>query len=256
MVGRDVLFWTIDRALECSPGDQTEVVVRASDSYLTRYTRNYIHQNVGERNSSLTVRVVMGRRIGQASANSLSDQAVREAVAAAARIASLQQSNEEFKSLPGPAPVRSVRAWDDSVAECPAPKRASAVKKIIDLARDAGAEAAGALSTAALETAVGNSLGVRVYHPGTVAHLTVVMALGEGQSTGYAARTGYTLSKSIPWRRRAEALDRCLRGQNATPLDAGAYEVILEPYAVATLIEFPQPDGLFGQGRSRKGASR
>ncbi len=238
MVGRDVLFWTIDRALECSPGDQTEVVVRASDSYLTRYTRNYIHQNVGERNSSLTVRVVMGRRIGQASANSLSDQAVRETVAAAARIASLQQSNEEFKSLPGPAPVRSVRAWDDSVAECPAPKRASAVKKIIDLARDAGAEAAGALSTAALETAVGNSLGVRVYHPGTVAHLTVVMALGEGQSTGYAAQTSYTLSEIDPLAAASEALDRCLRGQNATPLDAGAYEVILEPYAVATLIGF------------------
>lgn len=236
MVGRDVLFWTIDRALECSPGDQTEVVVRASDSYLTRYTKNYIHQNVGERDSSLTVRVILDRRIGQASTNSLSDQAVRETVATAARIASLQQPNEEFRSLPGPAPVRSVRAWDDAVAECPAPKRADAVKRIVDMARTAGVEAAGALSTVAQEVAVGNSLGIKVYHPGTVAHLTVVMDACAGGSTGFAAQTSHTLAEIDPTATAAEALDRCLRGRNASAVDPGSYEVILEPYAVATLV--------------------
>ncbi len=237
MVGRDVLFWTIDRALECSPGDQTEVVVRASDSYLTRFTNNYIHQNVGERDSSLAVRVIFGKRIGQASTNSLTDQAVRETVAAAARIARLQQPNEEFRSLPGPGPVRSVRAWDDAVAECPAPKRAGAVKAIIDRARAAGVEAAGALSTAAHETAVGNSLGVKAYHPGTVANLSVVMDAGEGRSTGFAGQTSYALAEIDPAAAASEALDRCLSGTGPLQmLGPGSYEVVLQPYAVATMV--------------------
>lgn len=236
MVGRDVLFAVIERALECSPGDQTEVLIQAADSYLTRFSGNAIHQNVGERDHRLTVRVVLGRRLGRASTNSLSDQAVREAVNTAARLARLQPPNEHFRSLPSPAPVRSVAAWDEFVAECPAPRRADTVRSVVDLAATHNLAAAGAFATSSEELAVGNSLGLRAYHPYTVARLNVVV--DSGKSTGYGQQVAHHLDDLNPAAIAAQAVDTCLLGRGATAVEPGEYEVILQPYATAVLVGF------------------
>jgi predicted Zn-dependent protease len=236
MVGRDKLFSVIERALECSPGDETEAVISASDSYLTRFSKNYIHQNVGEIDSTLSLRVVIGQRIGRASTNSLSEAAVREAVNTAAEIARLQKPNPEYESLPSPGPVRDVPAWDDATAECPAMQRADAVKTIAERCASAGIEASGAFSTSSHELAVGNSHGVRGYHPYTVADLSLVAMSPE--SSGYAAQTSNRLSGINPGRAAEEAARLCLDGRGARAVEPGDYEVILQPHAVITLVAF------------------
>lgn len=236
MLGRDTLFGIIERALECSPGDQTEVVIGTSDSYLTRYAGNAIHQNTGERAYRLLVRVVLGQRIGVAETNSLADGAVREAVGHAARLAQLVRPTEGFRTLPGPAPVRSVDAWDDEVAGLPAPRRAGAVAAIVETADDHHLRASGAVAAAARELAVGNSLGVRAYHPFTAAQLSVVM--DSGDSTGYAHRISYRAEDLDPVAAAREAAWRCLEARGPRPAEPGEYEVVLEPYAVATLMTY------------------
>jgi len=236
VVGRDELYKVIERALECSPGDETEVLLMTSDSYLTRFSKNYIHQNVGETDSVLSLRVILGQRIGRASTNSLSDAAVREAVTTAAEIARLQKPNPEFKSLPGPQPIRDVCAWDEATAECPAVQRADAVKLITEKCAAAGVEAAGALSTSAREIAVGNSHGVRAYHPYTVADLSLVAMSGE--SSGYAAQSHNQLSEICPGRAADQAIKLCLESKGARAVEPGEYEVVLQPYAVLTLVGF------------------
>lgn len=242
MVGREELLRAIERALECSPGDETEVTAFASDSYLTRFAANRIHQNVAERDANLSVKVVMGRRIGRASANSLDGAAVRETVATAAGIARLQRPNPDFRGLPGVQPVRSVAAWDEGTATCPAVRRAEAVRGIIDGAAAEGFEAAGAFSTAGYALAVGNSHGVRAFHPYTSARLGCVVMTGAGggagASSGHAAQANWQVAELSPSAAGAEAVDRCRRGLGATAVEPGEYEVILEPYAVAVLAGF------------------
>lgn len=236
MVGRDELYKVIERALECSPGDETEVLLMTSDSYLTRFAKNHIHQNVGETDAQLSVRVIIGQRIGRAATNSLSEAAIREAVTTAAAIARLQKPNPEFKSLPKPMPVRDVCAWDEGSADCPAIQRANAVKVIAEKCAAAGVEASGAFSTAAHELAVGNSHGIRAYHPYTLANLRLV-AMGP-ESSGYAEQANNRLAEIDPAAAADGAIRLCLDGRGAKPVDPGEYEVILHPYAVTTLAGF------------------
>ncbi len=63
-------------ALKASKADQTEVILIGFDSALTRFANSAIHQNVVQRDTAVTVRAVVGKRIGMASANSLEPEAV------------------------------------------------------------------------------------------------------------------------------------------------------------------------------------
>ena len=51
--------------------DTIEVLLVFEDQSLTRFANNAIHQNVAERNATLTVRVLRGKRIGLAVSNRL-----------------------------------------------------------------------------------------------------------------------------------------------------------------------------------------
>src|SRR5688572_27911633 len=103
MLGEKKIREITKRVLGMSDGaDQTEVMVWGTDSALTRFANNYIHQNVLETNATLSVRVVLGKKIGVALTNDLSDEGLRKALDSARTIAEYQRENEDFKSLPTP----------------------------------------------------------------------------------------------------------------------------------------------------------
>jgi len=53
-----------DVVLNASAAEQTEVLAMEQDESLTRFANNCIHQNVTERNVQITLRWVIGTRIG------------------------------------------------------------------------------------------------------------------------------------------------------------------------------------------------
>ena len=236
LLGNEKALELVEAALKASPGDQTEVLVSNADSYLTRFANNYIHQNVAERNATLTVRVVFGKKIGVASTNDLDAESVRRTVDQAAMIARLQKDNPEFVSLPGPEPVPEVAAWSDETARFGPDELARGVAAVIAAARSGGLEAAGAFSTTVSELAVGNSLGVRAYQKSTVAALSTVF-MGESQS-GYAQARSRDVGAIDPGAVAGQALEKALASSGAKSVDPGEYEVILEPEAVADMLGF------------------
>ena len=84
---------------------QAEALVTADDSALTRFANSEIHQNVAETNAQLNLRFVVGRRVGVASTGRLDREGLRAVAEAAGRIARNVEENDEFVSLPGPAPA-------------------------------------------------------------------------------------------------------------------------------------------------------
>ena len=80
MLGREKMREIAERVLSLSTADQTEVMIMSEDSGLTRFANSYIHQNVAERNVGLRVRTVVGRRIGVASSNDPSQEALERVV--------------------------------------------------------------------------------------------------------------------------------------------------------------------------------
>ena len=92
-----------------SRAEQTEVLLFASHSALTRFANSYIHQNVEDTSIEVSVRAVIGKKIGVAATNMLSDESLRAVVERATTLAAHQKENEDFKSLPSPQPVRASR---------------------------------------------------------------------------------------------------------------------------------------------------
>jgi predicted Zn-dependent protease len=237
MLGDSLIRQILQTALSHSRADETEAALTTTDSALTRFANNAIHQNVAESDAVLEVRAVFGKRVGTAGTNNLSAEGVRQIVERACEIARHQPENDDFPGLPEPAPISAVESFDAAVAAASPARRAQAVAGICGAARAVNGIAAGAYSTAVTETAIANSKGVWAYHPATAVDLTLVVARGEG--SGYAHGTAWKLDRVSAERLGAEAVAKAVAASRRAPvqLPAGDYIVILEPYAVADIVE-------------------
>ncbi len=236
MLGEQELRRIAETVLRASRADQTEVEVFANDSALTRFANNYIHQNVEQSDVDVRVRAVIGQKIGVASTNETSPEALARVAGRALELAQHQRDNEDFRSLPRPAPITPVVSYAEETARCGPEERAAVVGEVCEASSRAGLIAAGAFHTTAQELAIANSLGVFALHRETQADInTVVMS---ETSSGYAARVSMSVADIDGEAVAREAVDRALRGVNPVAAEPGEYEVILEPYAVVDLLDF------------------
>ena len=227
---------TADRILAMSRAEQTEVLLFSSHSALTRFANSYIHQNVEETSVEVSVRAVIGKNIGVAATNILSDESLRAVVEKATDLARHQKENEGFSSLPSPAPIQRVDAWVARTAAFGPDDRADVVATICEATRRAGVTAAGAFRTSAGEMAVANSLGIFAYHRESNADInTTIMS---DDSSGYAARLSTDVGEIDGGALAAEAIDKCLRSAKPVSLEPGVYDVILEDYAVSDIMDY------------------
>ena len=174
--------------LTASRADETEVLALEQDESLTRFANNCVHQNVTERNIQITVRAVIGTKIGIAVSNDIRRESLQRLATRAYDVAKLQPDNPEFKGLPGPQPVNPVAAFDYAVAGCSPEQRAKAVGVICEKASGAGCLAAGSMTTSSLAIGVANSKGILTKNRSTMADAsTVIMGT---TSTGWAQSTG------------------------------------------------------------------
>jgi PmbA protein len=221
--------------LERSRAQQTEVMVTEWDSALTRFANNGIHQNVAERNVSVRVRVVKDGKTGVASINQLNEAAATDVLKRAVAIADLQPRGDVVP-MPGPAPARPVEAWSDATAAATPEERADFVETVCTKAGRAGLKAFGAYSTSAGQFAIANSLGVFHHQRSTQATVNSVV-MGDAGS-GYADRGAIDVRELNQDELAAEVIEKAQRNQNAQPVEPGVYEVVLEEYAVAEMLEF------------------
>ncbi|MEW5825262.1 MAG: TldD/PmbA family protein [Candidatus Bipolaricaulota bacterium] len=236
MLGQSRLADAAQRVLREAKADQTEVMITANDSHLTRFATNTIHQNVSETDATVRVRVIVDQKTGVAAGNDLSEEGLRTVVRRAETVARFQQKNPDFRSLPGPTTAKKVDAYVDATAAFTPRERAERVEKILAASRSAGLEAAGAFSTEGQEMLIANSLGVSAYHRGTVAGLvTVIMA---DDSSGWGEAAAIDVRKLDTAAAGKTAIDKALAGRKPTSIEPGEYTVILEEPAVADMLFF------------------
>jgi PmbA protein len=236
----------VEKVLGFSKATQTEVLFLGTDRALTRFANNYIHQNVAETNTAVSVRAVLGNKIGVASTNKIDDEALRDVVKRAAEIASVQPENPEFKSLPGPQPIPPANGYSERTAAFGPEDRAQGVKVIVDRAVGKGYESAGAFETATQQLAVGNSLGVFAHHIGTEAELHVVVMADAGGS-GYAQRVSMDAGTFDFEALATEAVEKAEKSRNPFELPIGEYRVVLDSYAVGEMLQYLGFMGLSAQ---------
>ena len=248
----------LDRALAHSTAEHAEALVIAQDLALTRFATNRIHQNVREHDATLQVRVIDHDRIGVASTNKLDEAGIRDVVQRANAIAERSAPNERAAVLPEPdgrthdPDLGYGSRTDDATPEL----RATGARAVIAAGEAKGLQASGSFSTSVMTIAVANSLGVRARHRSTRAALLTVMMDGfaSGAASGYAHAGSTDVDELEPEALGVEAATKGDRTRGAGDLEPGEYEVILEEYAVAGLLEYLSYIGFSGlaheEGRS------
>jgi len=237
LLGRERLQEVMKKALDYSSADQTEVTINIGQESLTRFAGSVIHQNVAERNAVIAVRAVIGKKIGYATGNAITDEAVRETVGQAITFAKNQHDNPDFKSIPGPKPMPEVpQTLFNATAEFSPEDRAAAVRKIVDIAAKVNAEVSGSLSVGYNEYAISNSLGIDNYSAGTDSHLTIVATADTG--FGYSNKQNRDITKIDFEAAAREASETADKSRNPVSVEPGEYDVVLTPYCVEDMMSF------------------
>ena len=92
MLTEDQAANIFSRIKKFSTADEVEGLFYGGRSALTRFANNTIHQNVAERNLSVSVRTVFEGRTARATTNKTDEAALRRVVAASATLARSQPS--------------------------------------------------------------------------------------------------------------------------------------------------------------------
>ena len=143
-----------------------------------------------------------------------------------------------------------------STADADASVRAEGARAVIAAGEKARLETSGSFSTSVMTVAVANTRGIRARHRSTKAALLTVMMDGfaSGAASGYAHAGSPDVDEIDAASVGAEAAAKGDQMRGAGELDAGEYEVILEEYAVAGLLEYLSYIGFSGlaheEGRS------
>jgi predicted Zn-dependent protease len=222
---------------EAEGASEAEVLVLGGAEQLTRFASSQIHQNVAETNTQVNLRFVLGRQIGVASTNRMSDDSLRELARSAGRIARLQAELEDFRGLPGPGTRIEVGGAAAAATMDASPEtRAAGARAAIAAADDAGVLAYGSFKTVTERVAVANSPGIRAAEDRTYAHLITVCMGPDGES-GYAEAAAVDVDAIDAAAIGREAAGKARASRGPQPLEPGDYPVVLEEYAVVDLLD-------------------
>jgi PmbA protein len=228
----------LDRVLERVGSGEAEAVYIARDAALTRFANSQIHQNVAEHDATIRIRTVIDGQTGVASTNRLDEAGLKAVVERAVAIRDRAARNPETPPLAsGGDTPHTTMGWVPGTATTGPEQRAAQARAVIAAADGAHLEASGAFSTDSQTMAVANTGGLRSSESATQAKLiTVVMdgAGGSGYAQGVDLDAGVIDGEAIG----AEAVDKAVRSAGAGDLEPGEYPVVLEAYAVATVLEY------------------
>jgi predicted Zn-dependent protease len=233
---RDLAARAIALALEAG-ATQAEALVLGGENALTRFANNRIHQNVASADSKVSVRAVVGRRVGVASTNRTDPEPLRECCGAAVEAARHAPEDPEFPGLPAPQAVVTANRIAEATSDSTPESRAERVAAIIDPSRSRGLTAAGMLSCGTEILAIANSLGVDVAMAYTTARATV-LSMGPDEGSGWASFTDRDLAKLDATSLGEGAASLALRSAGPVELAPGDYTVVLAPEAVADIVQF------------------
>lgn len=237
MIDKKALQSLLRESLGKSPADETELVAYINSTSLTRFAKSVIHQNVREDDSSVFARVAVGKRIGVASTNRLSPEAIGATIERATAIANESPEQTDFPGLPKAGPASEVASFSEATASMTPDARADAVGKAVAVADAAGVTLSGAYRVGNVAIAVANTSGTEQHYNATDAYLSVFATDDDGisgSSSDYAVDIGNIDPEALT----QTAVEKCKAAVDPVAIDAGNYDVILEPRATGEIMEW------------------
>jgi predicted Zn-dependent protease len=236
MIGQAKLLSALTRLVRRTRADGVIACAHAKTRRVFRFAYQAIHQDLVQESVEVRVKAVRDHRVGVAGTDTLDPPALARCAAAALAIARHCPRQQRLPSLPEPSQVTSARGHVAATASASAESLVRALKSLVQICQGAGAELAGSLLTGEDECAVATSAGTACYAASTVSGAKLVTMYGalSGFASGVHPDIRRLDLEGLLHRSLSQSLHR--RAPQAVPL--GAYEVILEPEAVAELVSW------------------
>ena len=240
-------FDILARALAAADADEADAVFVSTDRNISRFANSNVHQNMSEVTADLTLRVVIGGAIGVASTTTFDADGIDRMVKLAQEAARHSQPLPGFRGLyRGGETAPALHAFDEPTAEIAVAEKARQLRAMFDRGEERAVQFAGSFTTAAMSVACANSHGVQRYCRITSADATVI-ALG-ATGSGYATACGRSVAEVNIAALGDEATGKAtLCSASLLDLDPGAYDMIIEPAAIAEVLDWMNLIAFSGQ---------
>lgn len=228
----------LTKALSYSKAEQCEINLFGSDGGNIRYARNSVSTSGGISTNGLVVTSAFGKKSGTATINEFDDASLEKVVRRSEELAQLAPENPEFMSFLGPQQYGpDSPTFSESTAAMSPKERADAVQASLTQSKENKLTAAGFLSNSMGFSAMMNSKGLFAYNKSTDVAFNITVRTDDGKGSGYATK-GYNDFKKLNTKAdTAIAAKKALSSVTARAIEPGKYTVILEPTAVAVMLE-------------------
>jgi PmbA protein len=229
-------------ALAAAGEPEAEIFLRVRRRGIARFAVGELSQHMVLDEPHASVRVAHGARVAETATSRIDQESLVSCIVSSAKTVKVVPETPGFPGFAtsseprGELPPRFSRETADAGPEVRAYLLAPAMEQIAK----AGLVSAGFLETRVTSLAVATTRGLARSHSSTLANLKVwaLETPGAGGAAGYGAQAHRDLG-AIDIRAQVErAIRFCEMGRNPGSLDAGTYDVVLEPPAVAELIEW------------------
>jgi predicted Zn-dependent protease len=234
---RDEAKKTIDRVLSMRKDGDLEVELLAQTSSHTRFARNEITTSGFVEDVTLSIAARREGKSGSVSTNDLSDDGLKEAVARATALRDLMPVDPEWVETLPPQKYPALEKYDAAAARARAGERALGVKTTLSLAERRKLTAAGFYENSVERRAIGNSKGNFGHHEASDVEFSVTMRTPDSTGSGWASSWSPRFSEVDPKSIARRAADKGLESAKPREVPPGDYTVILEPEAVAALVQ-------------------
>jgi predicted Zn-dependent protease len=234
---KDEAFALLKKVLSYSKADECEVNLNGTDSGNIRYARNSVSTSGKISQSTLAVSAAFGKKQGIATINEFDDASLEKVVRRAEELAKLAPENPEFMSYLEPQKYAEPVTYIPATANITPKQRTDLVAESLAVAKAAKAVAAGFLEDSSGFAAMMNSKGLFAYNTTTNTNFSITVRTEDGLGSGYATK-GYNDVTKLDTKSATQiATDKAVKSATAKAIEPGKYTVILEPAAVAVLIE-------------------
>ena len=244
VTGADLLGLARD-ALSSAGEPEVEVVVRNATRGFARFAMGDLGQHMALLEPQVLVRVAGGARrssVAQVATNRLDKESIVRAIHEAAKAALRVPETEGFVGFAAAGEDMKSRPsrFAPATAAMDAEGRADRVAKALGAITHAGLFGAGALETRVTSLAVATTRGRFVSHDGTAAQFKVwaLETPGAGGAAGYGGAVHRDVEALDLDAETERAIRICRMSKEPTSLEAGTYDVVMEPPAVAELVEW------------------
>ena len=243
MYGKAKALELLDRVVRhdaSAAADGIEASLSGARNQYTRIANNAIIQDSIVDDAALSIRANVNGALGSTTTNDLSDEGIARAINRAIDAAKAS-GNGSFPGFVSEGQAAELpQAFDEETAFLSGGEKSAALAPSFDKARNQNLLIAGSFHTGVKEIAIANSAGLHRYHRGTTAdaRINALAGLAPGQSTSYAGKLDMRFSDIDLTALCDRAMEKTEIGRNPKTIDAGAYDVLLEPEAVAELLEW------------------